>query len=186
MVSPDNFECRARWPDLIGLASPRNTGGSSCVWTLRSSPYIRQYWPLLTVARACARRPRRPLCKGPGHASTRAEAGLTSALAGPTMETAFRAAENDERFAKPRLPTRRSMFSQIILPAKLVDLERVVRGWQPHLISHECTDLAAPIAAAGIGVPAVSRGWGLVPVPGQTVPNPSDVIALWRSRGLEP
>ena len=66
-----------------------------------------------------------------------------------------------------------------------LDLERIVAEWRPDLIVHECTDLAAPIAAAAAGVPAISQGWGLVPLPGQTVCDPADVEYLWRSRGLE-
>ena len=77
-------------------------------------------------------------------------------------------------------------FGQVIAPAKLPDLERIVTEWLPDLIIHECTDMAAPIAAAAAGIPAVTEGWGLVPLPGLTVPNPADVVPLWRSRGLEP
>jgi hypothetical protein len=58
--------------------------------------------------------------------------------------------------------------------------------WQPDLVVHECTDLAAPIAAAAAGVPAVTQGWGLVPIPGRTTPDPADLAPLWHSRGLEP
>jgi hypothetical protein len=71
-------------------------------------------------------------------------------------------------------------------PARLPDLDRIVNEWEPDLVVHECTDLAAPIAAAAAGVPTVTQGWGLVPTPGLTAPAPSDVIPLWRARGLEP
>ena len=37
------------------------------------------------------------------------------------------------------------------------------------LVVHECTDLAAPIAATTAGLPAVTQGWGMVPLPGLTV-----------------
>ncbi len=58
--------------------------------------------------------------------------------------------------------------------------------WQPDVIIHECTDGAAPIAARVARIPAVSHGWWLIPRPGETVPGPSGLVELWRSRGLDP
>jgi hypothetical protein len=74
----------------------------------------------------------------------------------------------------------------VIAPAKLPALERIMDEWLPDLVVHECTDLAAPIAAAVAGVPAVTQGRGLVPIPGRTTPSPADVVPLWYARGLEP
>src|SRR5438045_5874581 len=51
MVSHDIFECRVAGEDLIGLTSPRNTGGSFCVYTLRDSrpPMYASSWSLSAV-----------------------------------------------------------------------------------------------------------------------------------------
>jgi UDP:flavonoid glycosyltransferase YjiC (YdhE family) len=115
------------------------------------------------------------------------EAGLVPLPAGPTVDDAFVSSEHDPRFAELSLTQRGgATFSQIIAPAKLPDLERIVAEWMPDLMVHECTDLAAPIAAAVAGIPAVTQGWGLIPLPGLTVPDPADVVPLWRARGLKP
>ena len=112
--------------------------------------------------------------------------GFVSFLAGPTFEDAFRLTEGDPRFARLS-PTERgtATFTHFIAPAKLPDLERILAEWRPNLIVHECTDLAAPIAAAAAGVPAVTQGWGLVVSPGQITYDRAEIESLWRSRGLQ-
>ncbi|MBV9602486.1 MAG: hypothetical protein JOZ87_37295 [Chloroflexi bacterium] len=113
------------------------------------------------------------------------DAGVTPLAAGPTFAEAVSLA--DRRFAELSFEQRYpAMFSQIIAPAKLVDLERIVAEWQPDLVVHECTNFAAPLAAAVANLRTVTQGWGLVPLPGVTVPDPADVIPFWRSHGLEP
>jgi UDP:flavonoid glycosyltransferase YjiC (YdhE family) len=120
------------------------------------------------------------------HARVR-EAGLIPVAAGPSFADAFAATAHLSGLGELS-PTQRgaATFSRVMAPAKLPDLERIVAEWQPDLVVHECTDLAAPIAARSAGLPAVTQGWGMVPLPGLTVPSPADVANLWRSRGLEP
>jgi UDP:flavonoid glycosyltransferase YjiC (YdhE family) len=115
------------------------------------------------------------------------EAGLIPVAVGPSCADAFAATAHLSGLSELSLIQRApATFSRIFAPAKLPDLERIVAEWQPDLVVHECTDLAAPIAAAAAGLPTVTQGWGLVPLPGLTVPDPADVAPLWRSRGLEP
>jgi UDP:flavonoid glycosyltransferase YjiC (YdhE family) len=115
------------------------------------------------------------------------EAGLIPVAAGPSCADAFAATAHLSGLGELSLIQRApATFSRIFAPARLPDLERIVAEWQPDLVVHECTDLAAPIAAAAAGLPTVTQGWGLVPLPGLTVPDPADVAPLWRSRGLEP
>jgi UDP:flavonoid glycosyltransferase YjiC (YdhE family) len=143
--------------------------------------------PLLPIAQALAKAGHdvRIATGSDSHERVR-EAGLIPLLAGPTVDDAFALSEHDPRFADLSLTQRGgATFSQIIAPAKLPDLERITAEWRPDLIVHECTDLAAPIAAAVAGIPTVTQGWGLIPLPGLTVPDPADLVPLWHSRGLE-
>jgi hypothetical protein len=144
--------------------------------------------PLLPVAQALLRAGHDVrLATGPElHDLVRA-AGIHPVAAGPSYQLALGTVERDPRFAELSFIQRApAAFSQVIAPAKLPDLEQIVAEWRPDLIVHECTDLAGPIAAAVAGLPAITQGWGLVPLPGRTVPDPADVVALWRSRGVEP
>jgi UDP:flavonoid glycosyltransferase YjiC (YdhE family) len=113
--------------------------------------------------------------------------GLTPVTAGPSGAEAFAFSERSPLLAK-LAPNERgaATFTQVVAPAKLPELERILADWRPDLVIHEATDFAAPIAAAAAGVPTVTQGWGLVPLLGQTVPAPADVHELWRSRGLQP
>jgi len=143
--------------------------------------------PLLPVAHALAGAGHDVrVATGAGFHERLRQAGLVPVLAGSAFEPAFALSERDPRFAEFSLTQRAAAtFSLIIAPAKLVDLERIVAEWRPDLIVHECTDLAAPIVAAAASVPVVTQGWGLVPVPALTVPDPADLVSLWHARGLE-
>src|SRR3989442_415929 len=120
------------------------------------------------------------------HARVR-QHGLTPITAGPSGVEAFALSERSPTLAKLPLNERgAATFTHVIAPAKLPDLERILADWRPDLVIYEATDLAVPIAAALAGVPAVTQGWGLVPLLGETAPAPADVYQLWRSRGLQP
>lgn len=144
--------------------------------------------PLLPVALALAGAGHDVrLATGPDLHDLVRKAGLIPERAGPTGHAAFSSIERDPRFAELPITQRgAAAFSRVIAPGKLPDLVEIADRWQPDLIVHECTDLAAPIAAAVAGVPAVTQGWGRVPLPGLTVPDPADVLDLWRSCGHEP
>ncbi|MBV9354947.1 MAG: glycosyltransferase family 1 protein [Chloroflexi bacterium] len=127
------------------------------------------------------------IATGPDFQAHIREAGLVPLVAGPSFAEAHAASARLPGVAELPVTQRgAATFSRVIAPAKLPALERIMAEWQPELVVHECTDLAAPIAAAAAGVPTVTQGWGLVPIPGRTTPSPSDVIPLWHARGLEP
>jgi UDP:flavonoid glycosyltransferase YjiC (YdhE family) len=52
------------------------------------------------------------------------------------------------------------MFAGVAAPAKVPDLVRIVDEWDPQLVVHDAIDFAAPIAAAGAGLPWVSHSFG--------------------------
>ena len=144
--------------------------------------------PLLPLAAALVRAGHNVrFATGPDlHARIR-QAGVIPVVAGPSFAEAFEETSRVPRLLELPLNERGgATFSQVIAPAKLPDLERIVYEWRPHLVVHECTDMAAPIAAAACGVPTVTQGWGLIPLPGLTTPPPADIAQLWRSRGLQP
>ena len=49
------------------------------------------------------------------------------------------------------------LFGAVSAPAALADLLPLVRSWRPALVVHDAAELAAPIAAAAIGVPHVTH-----------------------------
>jgi UDP-N-acetylglucosamine transferase subunit ALG13 len=77
-------------------------------------------------------------------------------------------------------------FADIDAPAKLDQLHAAARDWGPELLVHESADLAAPIVAASLGIPAVHHNFGrMVPVDAVELAAES-TAPLWRARGLEP
>ncbi|MBV9355897.1 MAG: hypothetical protein JO023_10260, partial [Chloroflexi bacterium] len=147
--------------------------------------HVRPLLPLSTALASAGHDVR--VATGPDFQACVRQAGLVPLIAGPSFAEAHAATARLPGVAELSLTQRGgATFSRVIAPAKLPALERIMAEWQPDLVVHEWTDLAAPIAAAAAGVPAVTQGWGLVPIPGRTTPSPSDVISLWHSRGLEP
>jgi UDP:flavonoid glycosyltransferase YjiC (YdhE family) len=79
-----------------------------------------------------------------------------------------------------------TLFGMIHAPAKLPDLLRVARSWRADAIIHESGDLAAPTAAASLGLPSVNHSFGaMIPFDSLEAVRPY-VEPLWRSEGLEP
>jgi UDP:flavonoid glycosyltransferase YjiC (YdhE family) len=70
------------------------------------------------------------------------------------------------------------LFGEISAPPALADLLPIVKSWRPELVVNDAAELAAPIAAAAIGVPHVTHAFGAL--------LPEEVAALWRAEGLEP
>jgi UDP:flavonoid glycosyltransferase YjiC (YdhE family) len=189
MFSKACGRAESRYAFLHILAVPEGESGGVAMRVLCSAValegHVRPLLPIATTLVKAGHEVR--FATGPDlHARVR-EAGLTPVTAGPSGSIAFAASARMPRLAKlPANDRGAATFSQVIAPAKLPDLERILATWPPDLVIHEATDLAAPIAAATAGVPTVTQGWGLVPLLGLTTPAPTDVAVLWRSRGLEP
>jgi UDP:flavonoid glycosyltransferase YjiC (YdhE family) len=78
------------------------------------------------------------------------------------------------------------LFGEVSAPATLADLLPVVRSWRPDLVVNDAAELAAPIAAAAIGVPHVTHAFGsLLPEP-RVRRAGQEVAHLWAAEGLEP
>lgn len=52
------------------------------------------------------------------------------------------------------------LFGEIEAPLKLPPLREAVAAWRPSLVVHDSADLAAPIAAAELGLPSVHHSFG--------------------------
>jgi UDP:flavonoid glycosyltransferase YjiC (YdhE family) len=78
------------------------------------------------------------------------------------------------------------LFGEISAPAALADLLPIARSWRPELVVNDAAELAAPIAAAAIGVPHVTHAFGAL-LPELRVRRAGDEVApLWRAQGLKP
>ncbi|MFP5319250.1 MAG: glycosyltransferase [Acidimicrobiia bacterium] len=78
------------------------------------------------------------------------------------------------------------LFGAVAAPAMLADLLPVAREWRPELVVADQAEFAGHIAAADLGVPSVTKGFGPV-LPEARVARAADEVApLWRSVGLEP
>jgi hypothetical protein len=83
-------------------------------------------------------------------------------------------------FLVPRL------FGEIVAPALLVDLERIVEEWPPEVIVHEVADCASPVVAVSAGCVKVTVGAGPGASPAVMQEWADRTAPLWRARGLEP
>ena len=71
-------------------------------------------------------------------------------------------------------------------PAKLPEVIGVARSWRADAIVYDSCDLAAPIAAASLGLPSVNHSFGvMVPLAGLEEAR-EYLEPLWRGEGLEP
>ena len=129
---------------------------------------------------------------GPDTSERLERIGIDSIATGP----AFEPLRDDYRRRYPgtaSLPPREvpdhvfpHLFGEVCAAAMLPAVDRVVDDWRPDLVIHDAGELAAPIAAARIGVPAVTHGFGAL-TPRHRVAAASEVVApLWRSVGLTP
>ena len=79
-----------------------------------------------------------------------------------------------------------TIFGRVHAPQKLPDLLRVARAWEPDAIVYDSCDLAAPIAAAALGLPVVNHSFGtMIPLDALEAAR-EHVDPLWRGEGLEP
>ncbi len=78
------------------------------------------------------------------------------------------------------------MFGEISAPLALADLLPLVRDWRPAVVVHDAAELAAPIAAAAVGVPNVTHAFGALLPQARVRAAGEEAAPLWRSEGLEP
>ena len=78
------------------------------------------------------------------------------------------------------------LFGEISAPPALADLLPLARSWRPELVINDAAEFAAPIAAAVIGVPHVTHGFGALLPEIRVRRAGNEVAPLWREQGLEP
>jgi UDP:flavonoid glycosyltransferase YjiC (YdhE family) len=77
------------------------------------------------------------------------------------------------------------LFGAVAAPAMLDDLVPIAERFQPHLIVHEVSELAAAIVASMREIPHVSQAFGS-PVPADRLASAAEFVApLWQRFGLE-
>jgi UDP:flavonoid glycosyltransferase YjiC (YdhE family) len=119
-------------------------------------------------------------------------AGLTAVPAGRSAAESF--GEYFDRFPHARdlrgadAPVHMfpHLFGTVAAPHRLTDLLVVVNDWRPDVVVHDAAELAAPIAAASVGVPNVCHSFGAL-IPAERVEAASEAVApLWQQAGLMP
>ena len=88
------------------------------------------------------------------------EVGLTAVAVGPAAEEAAALAVRDPEFATggQRWRLGATMFARVLAPQRLPALRRLVDDLAPDLVVQAPVDLAAPLAAAGRGIPRSPTG----------------------------
>jgi UDP:flavonoid glycosyltransferase YjiC (YdhE family) len=77
------------------------------------------------------------------------------------------------------------MFTQILAPAMLRDLDVIVEDWHPQLLIHEEGEYAGPLAATIAGIPCVTHGWGSpLRSVADLVALEADAAPLWDAAGV--
>lgn len=78
------------------------------------------------------------------------------------------------------------MFAEVGAAAMAPGLVAAADEWRPDVVVHDAAELAAPIAAARLGVPCVRHGFGL-PVPPHRLAAADEYLSdIWRAYGVGP
>jgi len=149
--------------------------------------------PLLPLARALAGRGHElAFAVAPAWQSRVAEESFVSFGAGPNAED-VQARFEPERAKIFELPPEQrrplqftSLFARLHAPEKLAELLDVAREWGADAIVYDSGDLAAPIAAATLGIASVNHSFGAMIPFAALEPAARAVEPLWREQGLEP
>lgn len=149
--------------------------------------------PLLPLARALAGRGHEVAFAVSERWRPRAtEEGFESFAAGPDAVEVHEAFEPERlRIFELPLEQRRplqfsGLFGRMHAPAKLPELLDHSRDWGADAIVHDSGDLAAPIAAAALGLASVNHSFGAM-IPNAVLDRAAEAVApLWREHGLEP
>lgn len=115
----------------------------------------------------------------------------------PTVAAGLTTAERQARLAErsgelaPLSPDERALalapllFGELVAPKILEDLRAAAQAWRPDLLIHDSMEFAAPIVAAGLGVPNVVHSFGPLTPEHRIVAISDRVAALWSAAGLE-
>lgn len=79
-----------------------------------------------------------------------------------------------------------TIFARVHAPEKLPDVLEVTRSWHADAIVFDSCDLAAPIAAASLGLPSVNHSFGVMVPVSALEASREHLEPLWRGEGLEP
>jgi UDP:flavonoid glycosyltransferase YjiC (YdhE family) len=149
--------------------------------------------PLLPLARALAeRRHDVAFAVAEGWRFRVAEEGFESLAAGPDAAD-VQAQFEPERAEIFRLPVEQrrplqfsTLFGRLHAPAKLPELLAATRDFRAEALVYDSGDLAAPIAAAVLGIPPVNHSFGAM-VPFAALERAAPFVEpLWREHGLDP
>lgn len=149
--------------------------------------------PLVPLARALRDRGNEVRwATGPDSCALVERAGISAVATGMTQDD--RVAEFWRRYPETReLPPQRwpdvmfpKVFGEISAPAALAGLLPLVREWRPELVVHDAAELAAPIAAAAVGVPNVTHAFGALLPEARVRAASEELEPLWRAEGLDP
>lgn len=92
--------------------------------------------------------------------------------------------------ALPRAAIPDVMFGRIFggtaAAAMLQDLSPVVATWPPDLIVHDAAEFAGPLIAAQLGVPWVTKAFGILLPAERVAAAAAHTAELWKSAGLDP
>lgn len=156
-----------------------------------TTPGEGHFRPLLPLARALRARGNEIAFATAGTAAAGLEElGFPVLHAGIEHGTARALVRPEELLAVAPADMRLFLFPRIFAaghaPAKLPELLERARAWRPDAIVHESADLAAPIAAAVLGIPSVSHSFGVMR-PLAVSSRAAEITApLWREHGLDP
>jgi UDP:flavonoid glycosyltransferase YjiC (YdhE family) len=78
------------------------------------------------------------------------------------------------------------LFGEVVAPKALQGTIDAARSWRPDLVVHDAAEFTGAIAAAQIGVPSVTHGFGALSPIGRVRTAGDFVAPLWRAAGLEP
>ena len=77
-------------------------------------------------------------------------------------------------------------FATIEAPAKVDGLRAAASAWKPDLLVHDAADLAAPLVAALLGIPAANHSFGRLVPAASYEEAAAEIAALWADAGLDP
>src|SRR5262245_50153294 len=78
------------------------------------------------------------------------------------------------------------VFGEAVASAMFPDVLRVAIEWRPDLVVADAAEFAGHIAAAELGVPSVTKGFGPLLPERRVATIDEEVAPLWRARGLQP